>query len=306
MGTTAYSGKIAIITGGASGIGAAIAKAIVREGGDVVIADRQVEAAEGIASELRGQGGRATAEDLDVRSLPAMVRVVERTVARSGRIDYFFNNAGIGVGGEADAYEPRDWDDVIDVNLRGVTNGIQAVYSVMIGQKTGHIVNTASLAGLIPTPGTIAYTATKHAVVGLSKGLRIEAKRHGVRVSVLCPGVIRTPILTGGKYGRTNVVGLSDEKALAQWEKARPLDVDVFARQAIRAVARNEAIIVLPRWWRTFWYIDRFSPSLGMKVAEWLFNRARAELEQAGARPARDAALKATKAAEPANPPVAP
>ena len=282
-----YSGKVAIVTGGASGIGAAIAKEIAGSGTEVVIADRQVELARGVASEIRERGGKATAMELDARVLASMTHVVEETVARLGAVHYFFNNAGIGVGGEMDTYEPRDWDEVFDVNLRGVAYGIQAVYPVMIRQRAGHIINTASVAGLLPAPGQGSYTASKHAVVGLSKALRIEAKAHGVRVSALCPGVIRTPILTGGKYGRTNVEGISEQKMVELWEKFRPMDADVFARKVARAVARNEAIIVVPGWWKALWYLERLSPALSSKLWETAVVRLRAELEASGLRPPR-------------------
>jgi NAD(P)-dependent dehydrogenase (short-subunit alcohol dehydrogenase family) len=282
-----YSGKVAIVTGGASGIGAAIGKAMAGAGAEVVLADRQVDLATSVASGIRERGGKATAVELDVRRLASMTGVVEDAVARSGAVDYFFNNAGIGVGGEVDTYEQSDWDDVFDVNLRGVAYGIQAVYPVMIRQGSGHIINTASVAGLLATPGEVSYTATKHAVVGLSKALRIEAKVHGVRVSALCPGVIRTPILAGGKYGRINIEGLSEQKMLQMWERFRPMDVDVFARKVVRAVARNEAIIVVPGWWKALWYFDRLSPGLSAKLWETLIVRMRADLEGAGMRPLR-------------------
>ncbi len=288
-----YSGKVAIITGGASGIGAALGKELVRQGAEVVLADRQLDLAEHVASEIRASGGRATAAEVDVRSLPSVTHVVKDTVARLGAVDYFFNNAGIGVGGEVDSYEPRDWDDVFDVNLRGVANGIQAVYHQMIAQGSGHIVNTGSVAGLLPSPSECSYTATKHAVVALSKALRIEAKRHGVRVSVLCPGVIRTPILTGGKYGRMNVVGLGDEHILAMWEKLRPIEADVLARKALQAVARNEAIIVIPGWWKALWLFERLSPSLSEKLWEKLLEMTRRDMQAAGGKsrqPAHDEA----------------
>jgi len=285
MGVSSCSGKVAIVTGGASGIGAALAKEIAKAGAEVVLADRQTDLAERVATEIRAAGGRCSAREADVRSLASLTRVVEDTIGRLGAIDYFFNNAGIGIGGEMASYEPRDWDDVFDVNLRGVANGIQAVYPVMIGQRKGHIINTASMAGLVATPGEGAYVATKHAVVGLSKALRLEAKRHGVRVSVLCPGAIRTPILTGGKYGRTNMLGLSEEKILEMWEKLRPMDVGVFARKALRAVLRNETIIVIPGWWKAFWYLDRVSPALSDKVWEAIFGRMVADLQAAGVQP---------------------
>jgi len=285
MDASVYAGKVAIVTGGASGIGAALAKEMARAGAQVVLADRQVDLAEQVASSIRAGGGRAKAVELDVRSLPAVSAVVEAAIAQYGTLDYLFNNAGIGVGGEMDAYEARDWDDVFDVNLRGVAYGIQAAYPRMIAQGSGHIVNTASMAGLVAAPGDGSYTATKHAVVGLSKSLRIEARRHGVRVSVLCPGVIRTPILTGGKFGRINIPGLSEEATLAMWAKLRPMDVDVFARKAARAVAKNEAIIVFPRWWKALWYLERVSPALSARLWESMFQRMRADVEAAGGRP---------------------
>src|SRR4051812_37614 len=173
-----YRGRVAVITGGASGIGAAIGKQLAREGARVVLADRQRDLAESVAASIRSSGGDAIAMELDVRDMAAMTRVIDDTLSRWGSVDYFFNNAGIGVGGEVEHYQPRDWDDVFDVNIRGIAYGIQAVYPVMIRQGSGHIINTGSIAGLVAAPVQIGYTASKHAVVGLSKALRVEAKLH--------------------------------------------------------------------------------------------------------------------------------
>lgn len=286
MAASAFQGKVAIITGGASGIGAALARALGREGAEVVVADRQAALAEDVAAKIRAAGGRAFAAELDVRQLASMARVVAETEVRSGKIDLFFNNAGIGVGGEMDAYTARDWDDVFDVNLRGVAYGIQCVYPVMIRQGSGHIVNTASVAGLIAAPLSGSYCATKHAVVGLSKSLRIEAKRHGVRVSALCPGAIATPILSGGKFGRINTPGVTEETARKMWARTRPMDPDVFAGKVLRAVLRNEAIIVVPGWWKALWYLDRLSPALSARLGESILARTRADFAAArGAEP---------------------
>jgi NADP-dependent 3-hydroxy acid dehydrogenase YdfG len=272
-----YEGKVAVITGGASGIGAALGKALARRGARVMLADRQLDLAEGVAREI---GARAAAALVDVRSPASLAEVVARTIGAWSRIDYFFNNAGIGIGGEVDSYTERDWDDVFDVNLRGVTNGIQAIYPTMIRQGSGHIVNTASMAGLVPAPGEASYAASKHAVVGLSKVLRIEAKRHGVRVSVVCPGAIQTPILTGGKYGRIDL-GLSKEHIEAIWRRVRPMDPDVFADKVLDALAANEAIIIFPAFWRILWYVERISPRLSMRVWERILNELRDEIETA-------------------------
>ena len=216
--------------------------------------------------------------ELDVRSYPSFERAVAEAVQQSGRIDYLFNNAGIGVGGEVESYTLDDWNDVFDVNLRGVVHGIQAVYPIMMRQHSGHIVNTASMAGLVTTVGQASYTATKHAVVALSKALRVEAERHRVQVSVLCPGAIRTPILTGGQYGRILVAGLSDEELLKFWEQLRPMAPEVFAERALRAVLRGDAIIVVPAWWKAWWYLERLSPALSMRTAKVMLKRMR-ELE---------------------------
>ncbi|MDT5273873.1 MAG: hypothetical protein QOG95_805 [Mycobacterium sp.] len=260
------SGKVAFVTGGASGIGAALATKLVDKGAEVWIADRQLGPAEELAQRLNSVGGTAHAIELDVRSYPSFERAVAEAVQRSGRIDYLFNNAGVGVGGEVDSYTLDDWNDVFDVNLRGVVHGIQAAYPIMIRQRSGHIVNTASMAGLITTVSQASYAATKHAVVALSKTLRLEAERHGVQVSVLCPGVIRTPIITGGVYGRND--GVSDEDLLKSAETLRPMAPEKFAERALRAVFRGDAIIVVPAWWKALWYLERLSPALSMRAVK--------------------------------------
>jgi NADP-dependent 3-hydroxy acid dehydrogenase YdfG len=270
---SSVSGKIAFVTGGASGIGAALATKLVDGGAEVWIADRQIGAAQELAQRLDSGGAKAHAIELDVRSYPSFESAVAEAVRQSGRIDYLFNNAGIGVGGEIDSYTLDDWNDVFDVNLRGVVHGIQAVYPIMMRQHSGHIVNTASMAGLVTTVGQAAYTATKHAVVAISKMLRLEAERHGVQVSVLCPGAIRTPALTGGKFGR--IPGISDEELLKSWERLRPMAPEKFAERALRAVLRGDAIIVVPTWWKAFWYLERLSPALSMRSTKVALKRIR-------------------------------
>jgi NAD(P)-dependent dehydrogenase (short-subunit alcohol dehydrogenase family) len=167
------------------------------------LADRQIELAEEVASKICASGGNARAFNVDVTNFAAVEHLVQETVARAGRLDYIFNNAGIGIGGNASHFGIEDWNQMMDVNLRGVIHGVEAAYKIMVAQGFGHIVNTASLAGLTPSPGGVAYATAKHAVVGLSNSLRAESARMGVRVSVLCPGFVRTAILEGGgKYGK--------------------------------------------------------------------------------------------------------
>ncbi|HEX2285056.1 MAG TPA: SDR family oxidoreductase [Mycobacterium sp.] len=273
--TSSVSGKVAFVTGGASGIGAGLATKLADGGAEVWIADRQIGEAQELAQRLDGGGAKAHAIELDVRDYSSFESAVAEVMRQSGRIDYLFNNAGIGVGGEIDSYTLEDWNDVFDVNLRGVVHGIHAVYPIMIRQHSGHIVNTASMAGLVTNAGQASYGATKHAVVALSVTLRLQAARHGVQASVLCPGVIRTPILTGGKYGRLNMTGISDDEILKWWERMRPMAPEKFAERALRAVLRNDAIIVVPAWWKVFWYVERLSPALSMRLAGLTLKRLR-------------------------------
>jgi NAD(P)-dependent dehydrogenase (short-subunit alcohol dehydrogenase family) len=201
-----------IVTGGASGIGRGLAEELAKRGCEVVLADRQIELAEEVASKTCTSGRKARAFNIDVTDFMAVEQLVQETVERTGRLDYIFNNAGIGIGGNVNLYGIEDWNQMMDVNLHGVINGVQAAFKVMMAQGFGHIVNTASLAGLMPSPGNVAYATTKYAVVGLSNSLRAEAAQLGVRVSVLCPGFVRTAILEGGgKYGKM-LIDLSPEQ----------------------------------------------------------------------------------------------
>jgi NAD(P)-dependent dehydrogenase (short-subunit alcohol dehydrogenase family) len=267
-----YQEAVAIVTGGACGIGRALVEALARQGARVVLADRQGELAREVATRISENGGQVIAEELDVTDFAATQRVVHNTFQSEGRLDYIFNNAGIGVVGEARLYEIEDWYRVLDVNLRGVVHGVQAAYPLMLRQGFGHIVNTASLAGLLPAPFVVGYCATKHAIVGLSTALRIEAAAAGVRVSVLCPGAVRTQaLIDGGKYGKM-LLPVPPEVLKAMVDRQHPIEADRFAEQALRAVAKNRAIIVIPSWLRIVWWLNRLSPTfgfyLGRKVLE--------------------------------------
>ena len=265
-GIRTYEGAVALISGGASGIGAALARALVAKGARVVLADRQPDLGKQVAE---GLGEKARAVQLDVREAGAYAAVAADVMEHEGRIDYFFNNAGIGIGGLFEDHELDDWRYIVDVNLMGVVYGVSAVYPILLKQGFGHIVNTASMAGRVATPGLSAYCATKHAVVGLSRSLRVEARSRGVRVSVFCPGVIRTEILNdGGVFGKF-AGGMTGDLDEEQLERARPMDVDAFAKAALSRVARNDEIIVLPKMWKYFDGLYRFIPG----ILGWLMAR---------------------------------
>ncbi|RMF14105.1 MAG: SDR family oxidoreductase [Candidatus Dadabacteria bacterium] len=237
---TSFSGKTAWISGGASGIGRALAEQLVDRGATVRIVD--------IASPNKSDLPRGCAfEQVDVRDGDAVDRSIRSFAEAHGRIDYVFNNAGVVVIGLAEHADADDWQRVIDVNINGVVHGVRTAYELMRVQRSGHIVNTASVAGLIATPGAVAYSASKHAVVGLSRALRPEAARHNVRVSVVCPGFVRTPMADNGKMigGIERGEALDQVGRLTGWLTPRQM-----ATATLRGVARNRPVIVAPRPYR--------------------------------------------------------
>ena len=255
-----FRDKVAIVTGGASGIGRALGEALARAGARVVLADVNGEAAERAATALSASG-RVSAATVDVTDAAAVERVVRETAAAHGRLDYMFNNAGIGILGDARRMTLADWNRLIDVNLRGVVHGVAAAYPVMVGQGFGHIVNTASLAGLVAIPGATGYAMTKHAVVGLSTSLRAEAVAFGVRVSAVCPGLIDTPIKEAA-----NLLGADREAVLATLPfKLYP--AAACARDTLRGVARNLPIITITAPARIGWLVYRLAPGLWLRLA---------------------------------------
>ncbi|MCX5866663.1 MAG: SDR family NAD(P)-dependent oxidoreductase [Proteobacteria bacterium] len=234
-----FAEKIAIVTGAASGIGQGLAHELARRGARVVAADINGKGAEEVAGAIQAGGGQARAASLDVSNDSAVQKLVEETAREFGRIDYMFNNAGIGITGDVKDMNLADWRRVIEVNLWGVIHGVQAVYPLMIRQGHGHIVNTGSSSGLAPWPSVVPYTTTKQAVVGLSTSLRSEAETYGVRVSVACPGFINTQIFSSMKY-----VNIDREKAMRElpfWG----MSPDKCARIILRGVEKNKAIIVV-------------------------------------------------------------
>jgi len=279
-------GRVAFITGGASGIGRALCSALVARGARVVVADINASRAEAVARGLCERGpGSASLLELDVADAPAVEQAVAGLHADAGRLDLLFNNAGIAIGGPVEELTLAHWERTLDVNLRGVIHGVLAVYPLMLEQGFGHIVNTASLAGLLPMPLGVPYAMTKHAVVGLSLSLRSEAQVHGVRVSAVCPGVIDTPILDSEgppDLPRTSFAGRGREMLLhASGGQAYP--PERLAEDVLRGVERNRAIIVSPSRARTAWILNRIAPRLVERLNARELAWARSQISKARA-----------------------
>jgi NAD(P)-dependent dehydrogenase (short-subunit alcohol dehydrogenase family) len=266
---------VALVTGGASGIGAALGRELARRGALVILADRDGDDAQAEAVRISAAGGRAEAATLDVRDASAFSDLVADVFRRHERLDYLFNNAGIAVGGEALHLRLEDWRDAVEVNLMGVVHGVLAAWPRLVAQRFGHVVNTASMAAFLPVPMGAPYGATKSAVLGLSRALRLEGAPHGVRVSVLCPGVVRTPILDGGRHGRLRSF-IQATTLMSLQETMRPMDVDVFARKTLDDVARGRKVITHPAWWRLLSFLAGAAPWLVESVTRREYARIRA------------------------------
>lgn len=190
-------GKVAVITGGASGIGLALAEAFIAEGMRVVLADIDEPRLREVEARLSESGGDVAAMWCDTSSEPAVEALAQFAIERFGAAHVLCNNAGIAGLGDPWSGPMAVWERVVGINLYGVVHGIRAFMPIMTDQGEGHIVNTASMAGLVAMPGAAPYNATKHAVVAISEGLYLELKALGspVEVSVLCPSWVKTRLM---------------------------------------------------------------------------------------------------------------
>lgn len=193
--TDNITGKTIVITGASSGMGAAAARHLAGKGAAVVLGARRADRIEALVAEITEQGGKAIAVATDVTKRDDLQRLVDAAVETYGRIDVLINNAGVMPLSPLERVKIDEWDQMIDVNLKGVLYGVGAALPQMISQKSGHIINVSSVAGHKLFGGSAVYSATKFAVRALSEGLRQEMAPHNIRTTIISPGAVKTELL---------------------------------------------------------------------------------------------------------------
>jgi len=252
-----FNKKVCIVTGAAAGIGKALCEHLAEKGAIVVATDMNEDVLNRTVKGICDRGGRCTAVVVNVTDYDAFKKCIEDTADQEGKLDYLFNNAGIGIGVEIHDSEIEHWKKVLDVNLNGVIYGSLVAYKIMAKQGFGHIVNLSSVEGLIPFPLTASYVVSKFAVMGLSQSMWVEGRDLGIKVSAVCPGFVKTDI-----FDVSPMIGLDREKVMAaqsKWEKFG-VTPGKCAEIILKGVAKDKAIIPVTFLAKCFWLLARISP----------------------------------------------
>ena len=229
--------KIVVITGASSGMGEATARHLAQQGAKVVLGARRAERLEALVNDIKSAGGEALAVTTDVTNRAGVAKLVDTAVEIFGRVDVLINNAGIMPLSPLETLKVDEWEQMIDVNIKGVLYGIAAALPHMKAQKSGHIITTASVAGHLVFPASSVYSGTKFAVRAICEGLRQEMKEYNIRTTILCPGAVKTELLEhisdeavkAANSDYVNQVGVpADSYArIAAFAISQPHDVDM-------------------------------------------------------------------------------
>ena len=228
-------GKIVVITGASSGLGEATARLLSAQGATVVLGARRIERLQKLADELTGSGGKALAVETDVTHREQVKRLVDAAAQKFGRVDVMLNNAGLMQQSPLERLKVDEWDNMIDINIKGVLYGIAAALPHMKRQKAGHIINVSSVAGHKVTPLGAVYCATKHAVRALSEGLRTEVKPYNIRTTVISPGAVATEL-------PSHITDRDSAAGIQKFYEGFAIPADSFARAVVFAMSQPDDV----------------------------------------------------------------
>jgi NAD(P)-dependent dehydrogenase (short-subunit alcohol dehydrogenase family) len=249
-------GRIAMVTGAASGIGKATAQALADEGCHLVICDIQEEALEQVAEELRSRGREVLARRCDVSREPDMKRLAQASFKKFGKVDIAMSNAGTAVGGQSHLLDRKHWSRVLGVNLWGAIHTLIHFVRPMVERKEGHWVVTASGMGLVGMPYMATYATSKFALVGLTECVRAELSVHNVGVTTLCPAVVRTPI-----FENVELIGFQD-RMRNMVHITGGMSPEKFARKVVQGIKKNKGFMMFSGLTRVTYGLKRLSPYL--------------------------------------------
>ena len=274
------AGKWALVTGAASGIGKATALALARRGADVVLCDVDQNGLK-ITQDLAASLGRKTlARRVDVSRRDEMASFADEVHRDLEAIDILVNNAGVALGASFEETLLEDWDWIISINLLGVIHGLHYFVPNMVARaRAGHVVNIASMAGLLAVRALSAYSTTKFAVVGLSEALRAELESHGIGVTAVCPGFVNTPLVESARMRGKAGEALAQQE-IVDFVERRQHTPERVAETILRAIQRNRAIApVFPEAWLGY-YMKRFTP----RLLAWVLRKGSERAERDAAR----------------------
>lgn len=230
-------GKVVVITGASSGLGAATARRLAQAGASVVLGARREERLQFLVDEIQGDGGKALAVKTDVTDAAQVQHLVDAAIQEYGQVDVVLNNAGLMPLAPLERLKTDEWDQMIDVNFKGTLNGIAAALPHMKERKSGQIINVSSVYGHKVGPGAAVYCATKFAVRALSEGLRQEVKPYNIRTTVISPGAVKTELLD-------HISEKDVAEATREHVKDIGIEPDAFARMVAFAISQPDDVDV--------------------------------------------------------------